>query len=59
MVSKATEDWRVMYYSGVPSLAWGIYAYYKNRSWWEIFVRYMAGAGVGYSAAYAHNAYDA
>ena len=55
MVDKATEDWRIRVYSGVPSLAWAGYAYYKNMSWRLIFIRYLAGAGVGYTAAYMHN----
>ena len=51
----ATKDWRYNWYSGVGGAVWAVYTWSEGGSQWEALVRFLAGMGVGGTAAYVHN----
>ena len=55
MLTQATKDWRYMWYSIVPGVAWGVYAFWSKDKSWEVFVRFLAGNGAGGFVAYIQN----
>jgi len=44
-----------MWYSIVPGVAWGVYAFWSKEKSWEVFVRFLAGNGAGGFVAYIQN----